>query len=104
MKNLRFSLLSLGILTAGVVAFTAPRSGSIKGKITPSDVAGVVWAVSGTDTLKTFVSSGSFEVTAKPGTYKVIIDVADPYKDVVKENVLVADGTATDLGDVKVSK
>lgn len=101
---------SLGILTAtgltlGLMAFTAIQTGSIKGTLTPANSVNEVWAVSGTDTLKATPDSTSFTITeAKAGSYTIVVDAKDPYKDVTMENVAVKDGEATDLGEIKLEQ
>lgn len=99
-------LLSIGFAAAfalGLVAFTGTQTG-IVGKVVPADGVELVWAVSGTDSLKTNVTSGTFSLPAKPGTYKVIIDAKEPYKDVTFDNVEVKDGEPTDLGEIALQQ
>ena len=94
-----------GFAFAAVVAlfaFTTPQTG-ITGKVTPADGVNLVWAINGTDSVKTELAAGSFTLPVKPGTYKVIIDAKDPYKDVTMEAVQVKDGQATDLGEIALS-
>jgi len=104
MKNKTMGLLAM-ILAVVLFAFTTFDGGVIKGKITPADGAKQVWAISATDTLKSAVTDGSFEISnAKAGTYKVFIDATEPYKDVVKDNVQVSDGSTADLGSITLEK
>lgn len=96
------SILSCGIIAAaaaGVLSFTSPEQGSITGKITPADGAEAVWAISGSDSAKGTVTSGTFSLAVKGGTYKVIVDAKDPYKDVTFDNVEVKD-QPVDIGEV----
>jgi hypothetical protein len=39
-----------------------------------------------------------------PGSWKVIIDAKNPYKDVQLEKVDVTDGKPVDLGEIKLEK
>ncbi|HNP24130.1 MAG TPA: carboxypeptidase regulatory-like domain-containing protein [Panacibacter sp.] len=104
MKNKIFGLGALAIASA-LFAFTKFDGGVIKGKVTPAEAVQQVWAMSATDTLKSAVTNGSFELAnAKAGTYKVYIDAAEPYKDVVKDNVQVSDGGTADLGNITLEK
>ena len=96
------NLLSCGMIAAiaaGVFAFTGPEQGSITGKITPADGAEAIWAISGSDSAKGTVTSGTFSLAVKGGTYKVIIDAKDPYKDVTMDNIEVKD-QPVDLGEI----
>lgn len=101
MKKTRLSLAALSVVAAGLFAFNAITNGSVKGTVNPADGAVRSWAINGTDTLKTDIASGAFEITdAKPGTYKVIIEAKAPYKNATKEGVEVKDGETTDLGEI----
>ena len=98
--------LSIGFLSAfalGLFAFTGLQSG-IVGKVTPADGAEAVWAISGTDSVKTGVTEGTFSLGVKAGTYTVVVDAKDPYKDVTLENVEVKDGEPTDLGEISLGQ
>jgi hypothetical protein len=76
----------------------------IKGRIDPIDAAVEVWAISGTDTLKVGITDGGFTINVKPGIYKVVIVAKVPYKDVIKDDVQVADGNTTDIGTIKLQQ
>ena len=105
MKNKMMALAAVAAVAAGLSAFTIMADGSIKGKVTPADGAAKVMAVSGADTVKADVSGGSFELShLKPGTYTLIVDATDPYKDAMKDGVQVTDGIATDVGEIQLQK
>ncbi len=98
-------MVILGIMAAGLFAFTGLQSGSIKGTVSPSDGAVRAWAESSSDTLKADVINGSYEITnVKPGSYRVIIEAKPPYRNAAKENVTVNDGQAADAGEIKLEK
>jgi hypothetical protein len=40
----------------------------------------------------------------KPGTYKVVVDAKEPYKDAAVDNVAVSDGAPADVGTIKLQK
>lgn len=103
MKTTKFGLSVLVVLVVWALAFTSFDGGTISGKVTPADGATEVWAISGADTLKAPVSDGAFSVqSAKAGSYTVIIDAKDPYKDATLNDVKVEDGKTTDLGEIKL--
>ncbi|WP_153798320.1 carboxypeptidase regulatory-like domain-containing protein [Foetidibacter luteolus] len=106
MKRFTRGLMVLAIAVCGLFAFTTFQTGgSIKGTVSPADGAKYVWAVSATDTLKTLIAKGAFQITnAKAGTYKIMVDATVPYKDVIKDGVQVADGQLTDVGEIKLEK
>lgn len=97
--------LTGGILAAaiaGMFAFTSTQS-AITGKVTPADGAESVWAVSSMDSAKGEITSGAFSLQVKPGTYKVVIDAKDPYKDVTLDNIEVKD-QPIDVGEITLQK
>jgi len=105
MKTVKTGLLALCIATAGLFAFKTKLEGSIKGTIVPADGATKAWALSTTDTLKAAIAAGSFEIrNARPGTYRIIIEAKPPYRNTAKDNVVVADGEVTNVGEIKLSQ
>ena len=100
-------LLAGGILLsamAGLYAFRSIDQSSITGKVSPADQANAVWAISGTDSTTANVVNGMFSLTAKAGTYKLVVDAKEPYKDVSLEGIVVNDGAPTDVGEIKLQK
>ena len=100
-------MLTCGIViasVAGLFAFTTTTQSSITGKVTPADGAETVWAVSATDSTKSAITAGAFALQVKPGTYKVIVDAKDPYKDVTLENVEVKQDQPLDVGEIVLQK
>jgi len=105
MKNTFKNFILPALFMVGITAFKNDEGGSIKGIITPSNGAVQVWAISSQDTIKAVLNQGSFEIiNVKTGTYKVYIDAAEPYKDVVKDNVVVHEGLPTDLGEIHLQR
>jgi hypothetical protein len=88
----------------GLYAFRTVEQSSITGKVTPADQANAVWAVSGTDSVTANVVNGAFSLAVKAGTYKIVVDAKEPYKDASLENVAVSDGAPTDVGEIKLQK
>lgn len=85
----------------GLFAFNTTQQASITGKVTPVDAAQAVWAISATDSVKsTNISSGSFSLQAKPGTYKLVIDAKEPFKDVTLDNLELKQGQSLDVGEI----
>jgi hypothetical protein len=80
------------------------QDSGIKGTISPADGAGIVWAISGADSLKATPENGAFSFSVKPGTYKVIVQGVGDYKNFIKDNVVVEEGKVTDLGTITLEK
>jgi hypothetical protein len=101
------SMLTFGIAVAsvaGLFAFTNTAQTAITGKVVPGEGAETVWAISATDSTKGTVSSGTFTLDVKPGTYKVIVDAKDPYKDVTLENLEVKQDQPLNVGEIVLQK
>ena len=102
-------LLSLTILVTVIIASLAFRSkyeGSVIGTVSPAIAAGTTaWMVSGTDTFKTPIKSSAFEFTAvKRGGYTLIIEANPPFKNGMKSNITIADGTITNVGEIVLTQ
>ena len=103
MKKLSFLMLAGLLLT--FFAFTFIKESGIQGKVSPSDGAVQVLAITGTDTLKAEISNGSFMFSGiKPATYTLWIKARAPYKDTSVENVAVIDSAVTDVGELKLEQ
>ena len=77
----------IGAIALGsLIAFT-PSGAAVSGQVTPPDQVDMVWALN-----------------LNAGSWKVIIDAKNPYKDVQVEKVDVADGKPVDLGEIKLEK
>lgn len=104
MKKIKVSVIALAAIAFGALSFRS-EGGSITGKVRPMDGATEAWAIQGSDTLKTPVSDGAFTFKdARAGTYTVIIDAKDPFKDATMNDVKVEDGKATDLGEINLQQ
>jgi hypothetical protein len=105
MKKTTLGLTAAVALAMGLSAFTAHQTASIKATVIPADASGQVWAISGTDTVKAAFTSGSIAVmNLKTGTYKVVVAGDETYRQLVKENVAVQEGSVTDLGELTLEK
>ncbi|MEI9946219.1 MAG: carboxypeptidase-like regulatory domain-containing protein [Chitinophagaceae bacterium] len=97
------NIISFTILVAAFTGFAAfdnfPKT-AISGKITPGDGAVIVWAINGNDTIRTQVNAGNFSIDVKPGTYKLIVDAKEPFKDVQLENLEVKNDQTLDVGEI----
>ena len=101
MRSVRTALAVLGIGVFGLFAFAQVQTTSIKGTVTPADGAISAAAISGTDTLRSVITNGSFEIAnLTPGTYSVLIEASAPYQNKVKDTVVVNEGESTDVGEI----
>ncbi|AFD08534.1 carboxypeptidase regulatory-like domain-containing protein [Solitalea canadensis] len=104
MKKVMLGLVALTGLSAGLFAFTAAENSGIKGTVVPAEGASQVWAIAGTDTLKSAVSAGAFEFSnIKAGNYKVVVDAVEPLKD-VQFDVSVPENKVVNVGEIKLAQ
>lgn len=104
MKKGKLFLVAMAVSAAGLFAFSKMDSGIVKGTVSPAEAGVKAWAISTGDTLKTDIKDGAFSFEAQPGTYQVIIEAAEPYKNTSKEGVEVKDGETTDLGEITLQQ
>ncbi len=106
MKKKWLGVTAIASLAAGLFSFSILEGGSIKGTLNPANSAVRVWALNATDTFRTSVGQGSsFEISnVKAGTYRLIIEATPPFKNTAKDSVTVVNGTATDVGELKVNE
>lgn len=105
MKKTIATICLSGFAIFGLSSMKDMASSGISGKVTPVEGVETVWAIKGTDSLKTTVSTeGAFTLEVAPGTWKLVVAAKAPYRNAeVKELVVTADNT-TDVGEIKLDK
>ena len=98
MKN----FIGVTICIALISGFVNHDRSGIQGTIDPPEGAKRIWAVSGKDTVSIIPPPGSFIMDVKPGSWKLVVEAALPYKNVERESILVTDGQLTDIGLIKL--
>lgn len=77
----------------------------VAGKVIPADGLEKVWAAQANETVPGVTgTTGDFVIKAKPGTWRVVVDAKEPYKDVIFERVVVEDGKTANLGDINLQQ
>jgi hypothetical protein len=80
---------------------TKAPSGSIRGRVVPWNAAVNVWAVSDADTAHAVIQNGEFEIRRlKAGRYRVVVEGRRPYKVTTRPDVIVADSSFVNIGDI----
>jgi hypothetical protein len=93
--------LLLVLPTAFWLAFNSP----VKGSVDPSNAALRAWLFSKTDTLNSPVAAGNFRIdNVKPGTYTLMVEGRPPYRNSIKEGVVVVEGQPSDVGVITMSQ
>jgi hypothetical protein len=101
MKTIKLGILIAGTFAGVLMGFSPIFNGTVKGRVIPPEGANGVWVVSPTDTLKTSLDAGAFEIrNLKAGLYTIIIEARPPYKNAAKAGITVADGQVMDLGEI----
>jgi hypothetical protein len=103
MKKIVITLCSALVLLSAFVAHNKFSSG-IRGTINPADGAVKIWATNGHDTASIASPSGVFSLNVVPGNWKLYIQAAKPYKDLILPNIVVERERYYDVGEIKLSK
>ena len=106
MKNTRLAFIALFVILLIIISsFLKLPVGSIKGTVNPADAGLRAVAISNVDTSRSIINEGVFVITnVKQGNYTLIIEAKPPYKNAVRENVLVTEDGTTDVGEIKLSQ
>lgn len=105
MKRTKLTTAIVATIGAGIFALNMMFAGSVKGTITPADSAMNVWAISATDTFRSTITNGFFEIkNVKPGTYKIMVEASAPFKNATKEQVVVKENEQTDVGEIRLEQ
>ncbi|MES1215887.1 MAG: carboxypeptidase regulatory-like domain-containing protein [Bacteroidota bacterium] len=105
MKNTRLILVSLLIVFFSLTSFLKLPAGTIKGTVNPANGGLRAVAVSNTDTSRSVINEGVFVITnVKQGNYILIIEAKPPYKNAIRDAVIVTEYGTTDVGEIKLSQ
>lgn len=97
-------LAASAITATGLFSFRPTVDGNVIGKVVPPEGVEKVWAINGSDSLEAQLIDGGFSFSVKPGTWKIVVDAKEPFKDAVLENVEAKDGENTDLGEITLQQ
>ncbi|HRE50370.1 MAG TPA: hypothetical protein PK339_03050 [Flavitalea sp.] len=105
MKNIKTRKGAIPAFLLASLAFTIFQTAAIKGTITPADAATNVWAITGKDTFSGSILENRFEFDKiKPGTYQIVVEASPPYKNGVKNDVVVKKDLTVDVGEIALEK
>jgi hypothetical protein len=77
----------------------------VKGSVNPTNSASRVWMFSTSDTLTAPVIQGQFMITdVKSGNYILMLESIPPYRDNIRQDIVVTDGQMTDVGVIEMIK
>jgi phage host-nuclease inhibitor protein Gam len=103
MKKTLATFLAICAAVITLHAFRINQASGIKGTISPIEATVTnVWAISATDSVKVAPVQGVFSLAVKAGTYRVIVDATEPFKDAILERVEVKEGQITDVGEIRL--
>lgn len=93
-------------LKSHIRIFSPSHSGSIEGRVLPRAANAIVKAVLGTDTATAIPrEDGKFKIVGlNPGTYKVIFDGENNYRDTILQHVVVRSREDTKLSTITLSQ
>jgi hypothetical protein len=91
-----------GLLIVGIgflLSFGRKQS-AITGRVSPANAANEVWVLGKNDSIRAGLSSGHFSVMVGPGTYKLVVDAREPFKDALLDNLDVKSNQVLDVGEI----
>ena len=95
------------LIMGGVVTPPTDTTGTITGRTLPQGVAATIYAIQGSDTLRSTTNDATGAFTLTPllaGSYNVAIDADTSYRDTTLTGVSVTAGQVTALGDIQLQK
>ena len=104
MKKTFITLFATVFTIASLHAFRHFQNSSISGKVLPPEGAETVFFMSTGDSARTTILNGSFTINVKPGSWKIVVDAKEPFKDAVLEKVDVKEGQNTDVGEIRLQQ
>ena len=92
------------ILFIATCSASRPFQGSpVKGSIIPADAGTRAWVFSATDTAGAPVLQGNFMIeNVKPGNYTLMVQGKPPYRNAIKQGIIVTEGQLTDVGIIQM--
>lgn len=97
------SILVIILFLVTCSAFRPVWNSPVKGSVTPANAGIRAWVFSGTDTLSAPVLQGNFMIeNVKPGNYTLMVQGTPPYRNAIKQGVIVTDGQLTDVGVIQM--
>lgn len=96
-------IFTILIFLIGAFIPARPAITSIYGTIDPADAAEKVYAIHNKDTVTVIPQAGKFSIAVTPGTWKLWIRGAHPFKDVSVDNLKVTAGKSTDAGIIRLT-
>jgi hypothetical protein len=86
-------------------AFRVYWNSPVKGTVTPSNAGIRAWLFAPGDTLNAPVLEGNFMIeNVKPGNYTLMVEGIPPYRNTIKQSIIVVDGQPTDVGEIQMNK
>jgi len=87
------------------MSFYKMSGGTVRGTVTPPEAGLKAFLFSGKDTVSVNVVNGSFQFSnVRVGSYKLLVEAAPPYRNGVKDGIIVTEGNYTDAGQLELQK
>ncbi|MBS1914883.1 MAG: carboxypeptidase regulatory-like domain-containing protein [Bacteroidetes bacterium] len=103
MKTTTTQLLFLILIISGLHAAKIMHSASVKGVVVQDEKIKNIWAIQGSDTTQVNpLEDGYFNVSLKPGTWKIIIQSKEGFKNTILNNIQAIEGKNIDLGEINL--
>lgn len=99
-----FAVLLL-LIALCTMSFYTTSGGSVRGTVTPPEAGLKVFLFSGKDTVSGNIVNGAFLFSnVAAGSYKLLVEAAPPYRNGIKDGIVVTEGGFTDAGQLELQK
>jgi|GEM_PF-689659 len=87
------------------MSFYKMSGGTVRGTVTPPEAGLKAFLFSGKDTVAGNIVNGAFQFSnIAAGSYKLLVEAAPPYRNGIKEGIVVTEGAFTDAGQLELQK
>jgi hypothetical protein len=87
------------------MSFYKMNGGTVRGTVTPPEAGLKAFLFSRKDTIAGTIVNGAFQFSnIAVGSYKLLVEAAPPYRNGIKEGILVTEGGFTDAGQLELQK
>jgi hypothetical protein len=102
MRNAIVQLCFVVMVITGIHAMRLMQANTITGNVSSPTALQYVWAIQGKDSVIAPAVNGNFALKVTPGIWKLLLHTKSHYKNMAIDSVIVNDGKATDLGEIKL--
>ncbi len=98
-------VLVLLLVVVITMSFYKSVGGSVRGTVTPPEAGLKAFLFSGKDTVSANIVNGAYQFSnIAVGSYRLLVEAAPPYRNGIKDGIVVTEGNFTDAGQLELQK